>query len=68
MRSNVIVRAIISFVVAFIVTVVIHLLWNGEPRLIQAVVTGVTNGIIITAVQHYWQNKKKSKSDTSDSQ
>ena len=59
---------IICSVVVTIVTVVIHLLWNGEPRLFQAVVTGVTNGIIITAIQHYWRNKKKSKSDTSDSQ
>ena len=67
MRVNFIVGAVISAVVVSTVIVVMNQLRKGEPRLIQSVVAGVAVGITVVAVQH-WQNKKKTNSDTGDSQ
>lgn len=60
LKSTIIVSAVISAV-----NVVFNQLRKGEPRPLQAVVSGVVTGICIVGVL-YWQSKKKKNAETSE--
>ena len=63
--SNPIVHAISLAVLVSIVIAVVRQLWDGDPELVQSVVTGVAIGITVAAL-HHWKNNKKTNSDKSD--